>query len=408
MRTEESQPITFHITYLNPDNPDPNPPRRIVKDRWQCVRLGERIPFTVQQVVKLAKASDPRSSSLAVCHDANGHPYIWGLVDQGNQYYDFVTYNSDHGPEQPGLFCASISGVGRLVVYLGRQKVAELRVDSLLSRPMDVFHAGPIYEALSPGILAYLESLYPLLKEKQYKDRLPWIEIWTSSWLDSLCRLLLRIQSLSHGGALLITPDAALKGVNVKYRIMYPRLRSALSARARMEIRLRYASEQIIYDYLSKSRSTGSVPVRLYLDETVAHNELDEIESECDGTIWFIGLLSRVDGAVVMNPRLDVMGYGAEILVPEEPGSVFLAGDAKGRRRVLKKVDYSQYGTRHRSMMRYCSKVTGSVGFVVSQDGDIRAMTEVGGHLVMWDNIRAQVDDREARTGGWIEGREKR
>ena len=48
------------------------------------------------------------------------------------------------------------------------------------------------------------------------------------------------------------------------------------------------------------------------------------------------------------------------------------------------------FGTRHRSMMRYCNSNPGSVGFVISEDGDIRAMTKVGQDLVVWDGVLLQ------------------
>ena len=38
--------------------------------------------------------------------------------------------------------------------------------------------------------------------------------------------------------------------------------------------------------------------------------------------------------------------------------------------------------------MRYCSHNPGSVGFVISQDGAVRAMTQVCGRVVMWENLR--------------------
>ena len=37
--------------------------------------------------------------------------------------------------------------------------------------------------------------------------------------------------------------------------------------------------------------------------------------------------------------------------------------------------------------MRYCFAHPGSLGFVISQDGEIRAMTRVGAQLIIWENI---------------------
>jgi len=41
-----------------------------------------------------------------------------------------------------------------------------------------------------------------------------------------------------------------------------------------------------------------------------------------------------------------------------------------------------------------------SLGFVISQDGDVRAMTQVRGKLVVWENLRLQRHDVIHRTNG--------
>jgi hypothetical protein len=42
-------------------------------------------------------------------------------------------------------------------------------------------------------------------------------------------------------------------------------------------------------------------------------------------------------------------------------------------------------------MMRYCYDKPGSLGLVVSQEGDIRAMTRIDDRLVLWENIDVQL-----------------
>jgi hypothetical protein len=83
LKTEESQRAAFHITYLDPDNPDPDPPRRIVKDRWTHVGLAKRIRLNPANLIKISQASDSRTSSFAVYHNGDGL-FIWGLIDSGN------------------------------------------------------------------------------------------------------------------------------------------------------------------------------------------------------------------------------------------------------------------------------------------------------------------------------------
>lgn len=395
LKTEESQPITFHAVYLDPDNPDPHPPRRIVRDRWSYVRLAEPIPLTIPHLVKIAKASDPRTSSFAVYSDASEQLSIWGLIDQGNRYHDFVSYDSASGPQRPGVFQASLVGIGHLVVYMGYEKVAELKVHTLLGRAFDVLWSGPVHDALLPGIQTYIEAVRRTLPEHVYKDRSHWDTSLASYWISSLCRLLIRMQNYRHGGAVLMTSDTLSDGLNVKYQLQYPRLRSALETRALLGIQQTYASDQIFENCLEKS--ADEVPTDLYLDETVLGQELAANQSELDSTLWFIALLSRVDGLVLMSPTLKVQGFGVEITYAEEPSAVFMAGDTRATKKRLRQIDYNYYGTRHRSMMRYCAQVPGRVGFVVSQDGDVRVMTQVRSQLVMWENIKLRHDDFRRR-----------
>jgi len=400
LRTEESEPISFHVVYLNPDDPDPNPPRRITNDRWKSVRFGEPIAATISNLIKVAKASDPRTSSLAIYEDGQRNLIIWGLVDQGNTYSDFVNYESDSGAVRPGLFQASIVGIGHLVAFIEMQKIAELKINCLITSAPDVLWGGPIHDALAPGVKSYVTAVRRTVSGSVYQARDHWdvsLEAW---WIESLCRLLLRLQKYRHGGAILILPGKSARGLNIKYGLHYNRLPSALERRAVLSIQETHARDQIWEDYLDED--ADDIPASLYLDESVAQGNLEDNRREIDGTIWFISLLTRVDGLVLLNRSLAVRGFGVEITYSEEPPDLFLAGNRNGTKAKRRKLDYNHYGTRHRSMMRYCSKIPGSVGFVVSQDGDVRAITKVGDSLIMWENIKLQVPDfirkRKLRT----------
>jgi hypothetical protein len=132
LKTEESQPIAFHAVYIDPKDPDPAPPERIVKDRWSYVKLSKPIRATISNLIKIAKASDSRTSSLAIFPDSNGRLAVWGFIDQGNRYHDFVNHDLDSAPERPGIFQASVMGIGHLVAYSGLWKIAELRNNRVL------------------------------------------------------------------------------------------------------------------------------------------------------------------------------------------------------------------------------------------------------------------------------------
>src|ERR1035437_510122 len=90
LKTEEDQYIRVTLTFIDPKNPDPSPPMRIVADRWQFVHFESTIPFTVPNLVKLSKAADVWSSSLAVYYNNKNELIIWGMIDQAVHYRSFL------------------------------------------------------------------------------------------------------------------------------------------------------------------------------------------------------------------------------------------------------------------------------------------------------------------------------
>ena len=407
LKTEESEPVLFHIAYVNVHKPDPKPPDRIVHDRWSCVRFAQPVSLSSASLTKIAPASDPRTSSFAVCQDELGRLVIWGLIDQGNSYHDYVNFDSVSGPERPGLFQASILGTGHLAAYIGYEKVAELRRNALVRVAVDVFRSGIVRDALNPGIQSYLKSLRTGWPDEFPEGEPDFEEYLVTPWLSSLRRMLLRVQNIRHGGAFLITPDSSFTGLSVKHKITYNRLRTALQRHAVATAQQNQATATIGDEYLDED--LDDMPVGLHLDEVIAGYDLEEITNEIGAVIWFVSLLTRVDGLVLLNPQLEIQGFGVEITEPEEPSNVYSAGDIWASESRTQRIEYQHYGTRHRSMMRYCAKYPGSVGFVVSQDGDVRVMTTYEGRMIIWENIQLQLPEfvtRKRRPRG-AEGRSR-
>jgi hypothetical protein len=224
-----------------------------------------------------------------------------------------------------------------------------------------------------------------------YDERAHWTATLEDDWVATLCRLLLRTRAYRHGGAFLITPDDTKAGLNVKYSLNYTRLQSALHRRGVLLTKRTYAEDQIDQDFLDSD--LDCIPTELFLDKEVAANELDDTNHEIDGAVWFASLLSRVDGLVLMDPSLCIRGFGVEITNDRAVAAVYRASTPNALPSRLRKLDYKDFGTRHRSMMRYVATVQPSVGFVVSQDGDVRAITKHANKVVIWEDIRLQIDD---------------
>src|ERR1700687_1553656 len=59
LRREESQFVSCRVAFIDRKRPDPDPPERIVADRWQFFVLADELPLNVSNLVKLSTAVDP-------------------------------------------------------------------------------------------------------------------------------------------------------------------------------------------------------------------------------------------------------------------------------------------------------------------------------------------------------------
>jgi hypothetical protein len=345
----------------------------------------------VRNLVKLSTAVDPWGSTLAVDADSNGKLRIWGLIDQSVHYSTFVVKEASSGPELPGTFQASIQGTGEIAVYKTYLLLGRLKHDTLVKGQHRVFQSGPVHSKLMRSIKMFQRQVRKEVRGDLYDERGHWDQSLEDTWISALCRILIGIHKYQHGGAVLISDEGA--GLNSKYSLKYRRLADALRRASVLSIKHISYSDVIHEKYLDTN--ADEIPASLYLKEAVSGNQLRDTNDELTGCVRFLASLSRVDGLIWLDSRLHLKAFGVEITVRDDPDHVFLAQNSQATK--IKKLNLNQYGTRHRSMLRYCAANPNSVGFVVSQDGDVRAITRSGNRVVLWDNIRIQ-SLRNART----------
>jgi hypothetical protein len=384
LKQEESQPISCRVAFIDRKRPDPRPPERIVANRWQFFPLEDDLPMNVRNLVKLSTAVDPWGSTLAVDTDSDGKLRIWGLIDQSVHYSTFIVKETPDGPEMPGMFQALIQGTGEITVYKTYLLLGSLKQDTLVKGQLRVLQSGPVHLKLMQSIKVFQQRVQKEVGADLYNERGHWNESLEAAWISALCRILIGIHKYQHGGAVLISDVSA--GLNPKYSLRYRRLADALYRASILSIKHASYSDAIHEKYLDEKAE--DIPADIYLDEDITGNELADTNDELTGCVRFMASLSRVDGLIWLDSRLHLKAFGVEITVREDPERVLLAQDARATK--TKTLNLNQYGTRHRSMLRYCAANPDSVGFVVSQDGDVRAITHSGDHVVLWDNVRIQ------------------
>ena len=385
LKTEEGRPLRVRIALVDPNNRDPDFPPAPRPSRWQFVELKNRLPLTVSNLAKLAAAADPWSCCLAAYFDASERFFIWGMVDQTVHFSTMLVRERESGYAQPGLFNVITSGPADITVYRGWGFVARLAQDRLVRRQNNVFWSGPISDRLSPGIERYIQTVLTPFPKEEWEDSRPGYLPYTAElWISTLCRVLISIQRYGHGGALLITRSDS--DLDVKYPLDYSRLPKALINLGVSRLRARRAHFEILSEYIKKRR--GDVPRNWYFEQTISESREEDLQDEVTGCVRFISSLSCVDGLILAGSDLSVRGFGVEIQLKKEVKSLYLASSPTPKPKSLTRIQSNYYGTRHRSMMRYCMDHPDSVGFVVSQDGEIRAIAKVGRRIMMWENLQ--------------------
>lgn len=386
LKTNERRRVLCTIDYVDPRQPRAAVEEQERADQWNYARFDRPLPFDVRGVAKLARAADPEVSSLAVFSNRRHRLFIWGMVDQEPRYGEAIALDAPAHLERPGLFQATVVGPGNISVYHRGVLVGSLVQNALVQEYHNVLWSGPIHEILKDHLhwsLTHRQDREPRLglrlPDESESVLAPSVvpldyRLFNSGlllrWINAVCRILVNIQHYHHGGGLLIVPHAIPEGLNTKYQVTYDRLLTAVTGLVRFQ---------------TSFRETASEAPRSF------YRGLDEHRNELLGAIRFIASLANVDGVVLLDRSLGVRGFGVELRADNRLNKVFLAGDAAGSEDLMHEIDLTHFGTRHRAMMRYCYEWEGALGFAVSQDGEIQAMTRIGKRLVMWENIDVQL-----------------
>jgi hypothetical protein len=107
--------------------------------------------------------------------------------------------------------------------------------------------------------------------------------------------------------------------------------------------------------------------------------------------------LSSVDGCVVLDRNLQVLGFGGEIRIDDQKvqsAPRTLRNLRTGQ--LMPEVELEQYGTRHRSAYRLVKVHPETMVFVISQDGDLRIFCSDEQDIFGFDHLHAWVHQYEA------------
>jgi len=137
-----------------------------------------------------------------------------------------------------------------------------------------------------------------------------------------------------------------------------------------------------LLDALARSATKPSVGWADFTANTSA--EVARLEQAVFEWSRVVANLAAVDGAVVLDKRFALVGFGAEVSPDVAPPSrVWRALDAEGTERCPD--DVEAVGTRHRAAYRFVQAHPGGLAIVVSHDGAVAFVANRSGDVVYWE-----------------------
>ena len=329
--------------------------------------------LTASELVRLAPVTELHRTLIG-CHHFNGTLKIWGLFEHGHAWLG-ETVDSILGTPvseedlPPDCLTITIEAPGALSVARGEKEVVRLR-DGKIIAP----HKHPL-RAMDQPLTTFFETLVNELqatdanasKSGTFTDE---SERLLDTYMMAIASILERIRLERHGGSVVISATS---------------LNNMLAYRTYTVVGHAALADDILNHCRAKSKLQGALNAqadssreveRFRAEAAVRQTGLSLIRG-----VSRVSLLAAIDGAVLLDGHLRIEGFGVRFPVLLPPDKTIL--DA------VTGTEYScdNWGLRHQSVFSVCQQCHEVVGFVVSQDGSVKAVKAVEERLHFWDGI---------------------
>jgi len=340
LRREEGRELRFALSVVPVD----------VEDRktWlhgasqEIVPFSKHLPLNDESISKLAPACDPSIGALLIDPTLGdqGTYDIWGMMYFGSplRYLTEIPVDIDGlSSQRPDVLTIIATSPGSILISRGYSQIGRF----VLGRFYPAQPTPFVHRALGQYIEAYLES-HTMNQEDAYYNL----------YLRALEHLLEEIGSRGHGGTVVLVKDSScLEHTFPRYKLQH----------------------------------TLQIPVAFEMLMKSGKHILSDIEARAvlRGRLNFLAQLACADGALLLRDEMTPVAFGVTLQTESWTGKI-APGPAPfpGKEQVL---DLHRLGTRHNSAANFVAAHQGSIAFVISQDGPIRAFLKPAeGPLLYW------------------------
>jgi hypothetical protein len=368
---EEGQLVRCRVIIAEPGEWKPNegPP-----SGFQILEFAEHRPFTVHEVRKLALAASYHRSLIAISKIEDDNYKIWGIVRSGARWANRVGGGRYHGPPLPPHLVVHICGPGHLLATCGYERVSELKEGRIVEKGFDPFKSQWLPETFHP-VRSWLLEQFAESQPEGAKVEESFIKFLTQNIMRRTTSL---VHERGHGGMLIFLPlhlqDSPEQDRWLRIRcLLHPTSATRHYNRLMVQAMRRLA-------VVGHEHGLRSVTWEDY--QTLQDPILSELDESLFEIAHLFADLMSVDGALVLNHRFQVVGFGAEVLGDAPVKTVHLALDLEAVTTRPEPAENS--GTRHRAAYRLAAAMPETIVCVISQDETIRFVANRNGNVTYW------------------------
>lgn len=215
------------LTFARPENPEALSPGIRRAHTPSVSKFASPEVLTVSRLVKLARAIDLWSGSIAVHVAAQNQVVGWGVIDQLVEQNIMFQRETDTGAENPGVLTITMDGIGEVSAYHGSIFLGGIRAQNLVVRESDAFQSKALIGYGSAALASYAPRIASVFKPPALNSHKKILERLVDTWTNALCRLCIGLRRFGTGGAFLLTPRPKKRRLNIGHPFDYSRLRDA-------------------------------------------------------------------------------------------------------------------------------------------------------------------------------------
>lgn len=370
LTVEEARPTRFRLLLTAPTNlPESGTPNQGVLR----LMFAESRTLNADELRRLAPAV-PFETALIGAHPEHGKLRIWGVAHSGPAWLaptwggrDVVpnwTYDPIIHVTAPGHI--AVRCAGHLVGAIERGLVVDATLDVFESRWLRAMFEREREDIRAEHAAEQAQAAVPTEVEHSLVGKVG---------QQMLRRAIQLARGANHGGLVLVAsdgPDGApqLSGLRLKYTF------------GRDESPRRYRT--LLLNILRAVAETSTKPSVGWTDFASNENpHFAALEQQVFELSRVLANLTSIDGALVLDKRFSVLGFGAEVSAElPTPQQVYRALDAEGDEREPEPIE--NVGTRHRAAYRFVNDHPGGLAVVISQDGAVSFVANRAGQVVFW------------------------